>query len=440
MDVLLVNVSLNKVIAYAAMTLPVGLAYLGAVLREAGYDVSAVDLNVTPMDDVQIKKTIEKSSPLILGISTTTPTHLNGLKFARLAKEVNPEIKVVIGGPHASVLYEEVAKEKCVDVVARGEGEYTMLEVADCLIRKRGNLASVKGIAYKDDGAIKVTDKRPFITDPDELPFPARYLFPCNLYGIPNAVLASRGGCPFACYFCAVNNIWEGRRRSRSPEKVLEEILSTVSTFGIKQGGGISFSDDAFTMDRECVIRLCHLIRQSMRLVKQATGFLPLWWRCTTRADLVDAELIKEMCYAGCRSIQYGVEAGSQKILDSIGKRITLDQIRRAVDLTLNSGIDAQCSFMFPHPEDTVQTVREQIRFMQELNEIGANASLGMTTPLPGTYLYENANKLGVKILSKNWDEYDCRHIIITTKNLSMDKLQSLHEEMMQDVGMCYTQ
>lgn len=429
MDVLLVNARLNEITEHARFTLPLGLAYIGAVLHEAGYDVSAIDLNVTPMDNAQIIQNIERASPLIVAISTNTPTYLNGLTLARLAKEVNPEIKVVIGGPHASVLYQEVAMEKGVDVVARGEGEHTMLEIADCLIRKKGDLASVKGIAYKDNGAIRVTDKRAPIADPDELPFPARHLFPFNLYGIPNAVLASRGGCPFACYFCAVNNIWEGRRRYRNPEEVVKEILSTVRAFGVEPARRVSFSDDTFTLDRESAIRLCRLIGQSM-------DSFPLRWRCATRVDLMDAELIREMSYSGCRQIEYGIEAGSQKILDSIGKKITLDQIRKIVNLTMNFGIDADCSFMFPHPEDTEQTIREQIRFMKELSEMGASETLAMTTPLPGTYLYEKADKLGVKILSKNWDDYDCRHLVIETKNLSKEKLVALHQEMMRGVGM----
>jgi anaerobic magnesium-protoporphyrin IX monomethyl ester cyclase len=287
MDVLLVNSRLKEVTQHACLSLPLGLAYIGAVLQGAGYDVSAIDLNVTPVDDAQITRLIERASPSILAISTNTPTYLSGLTFARRAKEVNPGIKVVVGGPHASVLYREVAMEKEVDVVARSEGEYTMLELADCLIRNRGELADIKGVAYKDNGAIRVTGKRAPITDPDQLPFPARHLFPFGLYDIPNAVLASRGGCPFGCYFCAVNNIWEGKIRHRNPRKVIEEIFSVVNTFGIRQAGKVSFSDDVFTLDRKKALDICHLISQSM-------DSNPLPWRCTTRVDLVDAELIKE--------------------------------------------------------------------------------------------------------------------------------------------------
>ncbi len=429
MDVMLVNARVKDIHNLEIChSLPIGLAYIGAVLHEAGYDVSAIDLNAAPVDMAKITQIFERSSPPILAISTSTPTHLNGLTFAKLAKEVNPEIKVVMGGPHASVLYEKVAMEKEVDIVVRGEGEYTMLEVADCLIRKRGSLAGINGIAYKDNGAIRVTDKRPFIKDPDELPFPARSLFPFDLYELPNTVLASRGGCPFACHFCAVNNIWGLTRRYRNPEKVVSEIFSVVDTFGFKEAGKITFLDDAFGLDRELTRSLC-------RLLKQIRLSIPLSWRCTTRVDLVDAELITEMWESGCCGIHYGIEAGSQKILDSIGKKTNLDQIRRAVNLTLSFGMDTLCAFMLPHPEDTEQTVREQKQFMKELTEMGANTYLSLTVPYPGTHLYENAGRLGIKILSKNLDKYDGKNLIIATKNLSKERLQSLYEELCQVVS-----
>ena len=426
MDVMLVNPNINEGTRHSHLSLPLGLAYLGSVLCGADYDVSAIDLNITPMDTAQIAQYIKKTSPLILAISALTPNYLKGLTIARLAKYINPEIKVVIGGPHASVLYKEVVKEQCVDVVVRGEGEYTMLELTDCLIKKRGDLATIKGIVYKDSGAIKVTDKRPPITDPDKLPFPARHLFPFNLYGYPNAVLTSRGGCPFACPFCAVNNIWGRNRHPRRPEKVVEEILSIVDPTK-EVGRYVNFSDDAFSLDRERTMQLCHLMQQSLK------SHQILQWRCATRVDLVDAGLIWEMRNAGCYQIQYGIESGSQKILDSISKKIDLDQIRKAVHLTLNSGIKTACFFMFPFPEDTEQTVKEQIRFMKELSLMGANVTLSMTTPYPGTYFYNNAERLGIKILSKNWEEYDATHLIIATKNLSKEKLQDFFQEMCEE-------
>ena len=139
---------------------------------------------------------------------------------------------------------------------------------------------------------------------------------------------------------------------------------------------------------------------------------------------------------AGCYRIQFGIEAGSQRILDSIGKRITLEQVRRAVRLTLDTGIKVICFFMFPHPDDTEETIREQMHFMKELLQMGAAETIALTSPLPGTYYYEHAAELGIKILAKSWDEYDCKHLAITTKYLSEEKLKFLLEELVNDVGM----
>lgn len=426
MDVLLVNAPVRKVTRHARLSPPLGLAYIGAVLLEAGYDVSALDLNVTAMDEAQLRQTLASLSPRILGISTYTETYLSGLIIAGLGKEVNPETTVVIGGPHATVLHQEVAGETGIDVVVRGEGERTMLELADCLIRGKGSLAEVKGITYGDSGLVRTTGTRLPINDPDELPLPARHLFSFPVYGYPNTVLTSRGGCPFVCRFCAVNNIWNGKRRFRSPEKVAEEILNMVAN---GQAEEINFSDDTFTLSREYVIELCHLLGQIRRSI-------PLRWRCSTRVDLVDEELLREMHSVGCYSIQFGVEAGSQEILDSMGKNMTLGQTRKAVSMALDAGIEVTCSFMFPHPEDTEDTIREQKRFMKELAGMGVAETLAMTTPFPGTYYHQHADELGIKILANSWDEYDCKHLVIATKHLPEAKLQALLQELVSYVGM----
>ncbi|HLC23224.1 MAG TPA: radical SAM protein [Dehalococcoidia bacterium] len=423
MDILLVNAPVKMMSQHAGKSPPLGLSYIASVLLRAEYDISARDFNIVGFHPHLLRRILERESPSILGISAHTETYLSGLKIAEFAKEVNPEITVVMGGTHPTVMYQEVASEKSVDVVVRGEGEYAMLELANCLIRNKGSLAEIKGIAYRDKGVVKNTPERPFIKDLDELPFPARGLFPLPLYQSPSSVLLSRGGCPFNCYFCAVNNIWKGSRRFRKPEKVVEEILHIYEH---EQAQEINFSDDTFTLDRGRVIELCGLLKKALRLD----------WLCSTRVDLVDRELLKEMHEAGCYDIQYGIEAGSQKILDSIGKKMKLEQVRDAVRATLDAGIEVTCSFMFPHPEDTEETIREQIHLMKELREIGARETMALTTPLPGTYYYEHADELGIKILANSWDEYDGKHLMIATKYLSKEKLKSLLEELVQDVGL----
>lgn len=427
MDVLLINAPVKEMSQHASFAPPLGLAYIAAVLIQAGYSVSAIDFNVSHFHPIQWKRFLEKETPRILGISTHTETYLNGLRIARIAKQVNPETKVIMGGPHATVLYQDAAREKDVDVVVRGEGEYPMLELADYFIRNQGSLDKIKGIAYREDGTIKTNPERPFLQEPDELPFPARDLFPLSRYHSPGNILISRGGCPYRCRFCAVNSIWQGQRRSRRPEKVLEEIIYVLQH---GQAREIAFADDTFTLNRELVVELC-------RLLKGARETGRLRWTCSSRVDLVDRELLQKMREAGCGGIQFGIEAGSQKILDSIGKRITLEQVKYAVSAALSTGIEVTCSFMFPHPEDTAETIREQKQLMKGLMDMGATlVLLAFTTPFPGTYYYQHADELGINILAKDWSEYDAKHLVITTKHLPEEKLESLLEELVNDVGM----
>lgn len=430
MDVLLVNAPVKMASKHSSLTPPLGLSYIASVLLKSGYNVSAVDFNISGSDTSSMKRVLERESPSILGISAHTESYLGGLEIADIAKQINPETVVVMGGPHATILYDQAAREKSIDFVVIGEGEYTMLELANALIGKQNSLAEIRGIAYKEGRGIRVTPERPFIEDPDELPFPARALFPLPLYESGGNVLMSRGGCPFKCHFCAVNNIWKGKRRFRRPDKIVEEILAIL---GNEQAREITFADDIFTLDRRYVVEFCNFLKDTRKTLRPEDTFD---WTCSTRVDLVDRELLEVMRQAGCNGIQFGVEAGSQKILDSMGKRIKLEEVRNAVGMTLDLGMQVSCSFMFPHPEDTEETIREQIKLMKELLDAGAVETLTATTPFPGTYYYEHANELGITILANNWDEYNGRHIIISTKHLSKERLEQLLEQLVDELGL----
>lgn len=425
-DVLLASAPVRKRTKHSRMNPPLGLAYIGAVLLKNGYTVSAEDFNVSTFTPNRVAGILAQRKPRIVGISVNTETYLNGLRLAEISKKVDPRTVVVMGGAHASVMHREVAREKNVDIVVRGEGEYTMLALADCLVRNQGSLAEIEGITFERDGELVETPDRPFICNPDELPFPARNLFPIPMYEQPAQVLLSRGGCPFNCVFCAVNNIWKGGRRYRAPERVLDEIREVNIATGIAE---IGFADDTFTLNRERVLSLC----EKSRALRDELDWS---WTCTTRADLVDRDLLAAMREAGCHRVTYGVETGSQQVLDSIGKRVTLDRIREAVGTALDVGLAVLCSFMFPHPWDTEETVQEQKLFMRELVDRGATVTMALTTPFPGTEYYDRADELGIKLLTDNWEEFDAKHLIISTRHLSKEKLEALLEELIDYVGL----
>ncbi len=408
------------------MSPPLGLAYIAAVLLAHGYDVTAEDCNLTDFNPARLRRRLEDWMPHIVGISASTETYPNALAIASIAKEANPTTTVVVGGPHTSVTHRQAAAERDIDVVVRGEAEHTMLALADCLASGADSLAAIEGITYVADGIVTATGDRPAISDPDVLPLPARDLFPLPMYEQASSVLMSRGGCPCDCVFCAVNNIWKGRRRFRSADNVVKEVELLVERYGCDQ---ISFADDTFTLSRRHATNLCD------RLLQVGAGRLLCEWRCTTRVDMVDHVLLETMRRAGCRSIAFGVESGSPRILDALGKGITREQVLHAVATSLDLGMEVLCSFMFPHPDDTEDTIRQQTEFMNTLANMGATVSLALTTPFPGTAYYENANAFGIRILTDRLDEFDGKHLVIATRHLSEDRLRSLLADLMRDVG-----
>jgi radical SAM superfamily enzyme YgiQ (UPF0313 family) len=425
-SVLLVNASVRARSRHARLSPPLGLAYIAAVLLARGYEVTAEDCNLTDFNPARLRQRIEELMPQIVGISASTETYPNALAIASIVKEANASTTVVVGGPHASVMHRQAAAERDVDVVVRGEGEHTMLALADRLASGAESLAALDGITFAAAGIVTVAGDRPAIGDPDVLPFPARDLFPLPMYEQPASVLMSRGGCPCDCVFCAVNNIWKGRRRFRSVDNVVSEIELLVERHGVDE---ISFADDTFTLSRRHVMALCD------RLLQVGAGRLLCEWRCTTRVDMVDRLLLETMCKAGCRRIAFGVESGSPRILDALGKGITPDHVLHAVATSLALGMDVLCSFMFPHPDDTEDTIRQQTEFMNTLANMGATVSLALTTPFPGTPYYENASAFGIRLLTDRWDEFDGKHLVIATRHLSEDRLRVLLAELMRDVA-----
>lgn len=426
MRVLLYNASVRLRTPHARLSPPLGLAYIGAALLERGHDVIAEDGNLTTFNPTRVRARIAQSRPDVVGISTTTETFPNALAVASLVKEVHPSATVVIGGPHVSVKHREAAAERDIDVVVRGEGEQTMLAVVDRRAGGSPGFTGIDGITHADDSGVIVAPDRAAIDDPDRLPFPARELFPLPMYESPYSVLMSRGGCPCGCVFCAVNTIWKGRRCFRSANNVVDEIMFLVDTYGADE---INFADDIFTLSRNHVYRLCD------RLLRVGGGDPVCEWRCTTRVDMVDPALLATMQRAGCRRIAFGVESGSPRILDALLKGITREEVVAAVRASLDLDLDVLCSFMFPHPDDTEDTIREQIEFMNELRRLGATVSLALTTPFPGTAYYERANDFGIHILTDRFEEFDGKRLTIATRHLSEDRLRRLLADLMKEVG-----
>lgn len=423
MNISLINAPVAHPSPHSRLAPPLGLAYIAAVLLEAGHRVSAVDYNVSGLHVQRVTRLVERDKPHIVGISAHTETYPNALKIAEIIKDINPDVKIVLGGPHPSILPQEVLAEPTVDFIVVGEGEATMLELAEMVQAGTSEFAEIKGLGYKDaSGTIHINERRPLL-DPDQLPIPVRELFPMEFYQDRFNVLAARGGCPFKCPFCSASFIWSGKRRARSPQNIMQEIRFLMEHHGAEY---IFFSDDIFTIDKKWV----------NEIMDELTNLpYPLEWGCATRVDMVTPELLQRMAETGCRAIQYGVESGCQKILDSV-KGIKKEQVLTAVKAATQVGIDIACSFMIPFPEDTVETIRETKEFIRQVAEAGSKVLLSFTSPYPGTYFYQNADQLGLKILAKSWEEYDAKHNILETKYLTAEQIDQLVGEIVRDLGL----
>jgi len=405
---------------------PLILGYIASVLMKEDYQVSAVDFNISGLNPIRAGNIIKSEQPKIVAIFASTEPYLNALKIARIAKEVDPDIHIVMLGPHPSIMYDETIAEPDVDYIVRGEGEFAMLELANYLIRNEGELAGIRNLVYAKDGEVVANPERPPLENVEKIPYPARELFPLEFYPYPGAVRTAWGGCPANCRFCNVP-VFRGKGYvPRKAEDIAQEILYLLKNFPFIDV--VKLIDDTFFLEKD------HLLHFT-QLLKTLEASREWSWTCTTRVNLVDEESLQAVYESGCSTILVGAESGSHRILDSIEKGITPDRVREVVKMAKDIGLRINVTFMFPFPEDTKETIRQTKEFMIELKNMGANLIVAHTTPCPGTYLYEHANELGIKILADSWEDFDAKHLIITTKYLGEEELEELFKEIVRDVG-----
>lgn len=398
---------------------PLGLASIAAVLEGENYQAEILDANALQLSESEIAEEIGNVD--ITGITAMTPFINSAIKVAKEIKKEKPGSTVIVGGAHVTVLPEEtLSNVPEIDIIVRGEGEETVVELYNAL--KSGiSLQNVRGITYRDNGRVISTPMRPPIADLDSLPFPAYHLLPLHRYKLhpPHgrklpfmAILTSRG-CPYNCIFCS-KPIFGRKVRSQSPQRIASEVEYLEEKFKVKE---IAFYDDIFTLDKKRIAKLAEEFKQRN---------LNLPWTCETRVDLVTEELLKAMKEAGCYMIAYGIESGNQTILDNLRKKITIAQVRKAIKMTHDIGIQSIGYFMLGSPGETPATIRQTIDFANYLPLDFAQFSV--TIPFPGTDLYNLYLKQGIG--NENWDNFvyaNLRSIsapVFETASLSKGDLQ----------------
>ena len=393
---------------------PLGIGYIAAVLEQKGFDVEIIDSPALEMDLETLQKEMEKRSPDIVAITSVTPTIYSALKTAEISKKVCPEAVVVMGGYHPTFTYEELLKMDCVDVVVRGEGEYTMLELVEA-IEKGRDLKEVQGIACRNFTA----PCRGVIEDLDSLPFPARHLLPMDHYKVlnmklPIGTLISGRGCPFNCSFCASSAMHGHKLRLRSAGNVLDEMEHLVDDHSAEM---LAFMDDTFTFNKKRVYEICDGIKERG---------IDNYWGATARVDTINEELLLKMKEAGCITLFMGVESADQQSLDQMNKNTTIKKIKRAFELTRKHDIRTIASVALGMPGDTRESIERTIKFVGNLKP--SYAIFSLATPYPGTDFYLKVVKDDL-IRINDWSKYTLLTPVLETLDCSREELKNLQKK-----------
>jgi radical SAM superfamily enzyme YgiQ (UPF0313 family) len=343
---------------------PLGLSYVAGALEKAGFEVQMLDNYQMRTTIDFVKQEVQKRQPAIVGITCGSVTYRRAVEMAKAIKEVLPSCKVVVGGWHASYLPDSTLENPEIDYAIMGEGERAMVELATQITKGADQkvIAQIPGVACRLDGKISKTSPI-LIEDIDTIPYPARHLLDMNFYdrqigylkAKPVDVMHVMRGCPYSCNYCETKKLWGMKCRAFSPERVIGELKYMKEKFGSK---GIYFIDDNFTINKERTIELCRQIRANN---------LDLEWACDTRVDLLSADLLKEMREAGCRTIFFGIQSGSQRILDKLNTNTTPEKVEAAFRLCRKAGINIAASFMLGVPSETIADMETTYKFAKKL-------------------------------------------------------------------------
>lgn len=368
---------------------PLGLGYLAAVLRKAHYPVELLDVNALKMSEKKFQEVIGRIQPNVIGLTSMSLVWPANVRASQLIKEVLPDCLVVVGGPQLAAYPRESVSFDTIDIGVRGEGEETFLDLVRRLDNKE-DITNIPGTVVKKNGKIVVNAERLLVSDINKIPFPARDMMPMDKYHCavlqkPFVTMLTARGCPYACGFCCKHH-WGNTLRQRDPENIVTEMEQIVETYKPKE---VLVYDETFTIKRDRIFKICDLIRERKLKIK---------WDIRTRVNLVDREILKALKSAGCYKIHFGVESGSQKILDKMDKKITLEQVMHAFRIANEIGFETMAYFMIGYPGETLKTIEESIQFAKELNPTWVDISIAI--PYPGTDLYNIA-------MSEKWLDYD---------------------------------
>lgn len=365
---------------------PLGLLYVASYMEaNSAHEVEVLDTHVDRLTYSQIEDEIRRRKPDLVGIQALTFTVIDSILTARVVKKIDPDIPVVLGGPHVFIYPRETLSIPEVDYLVLGEGEETFTRLVDGLA-KGADLAEVPGLAFQRNGETIQNAPLPLRDNLDELPHPARHLIPQHRY---TSVLAQRSpittmmtsrGCPMRCIFCDRPHLGK-QFRWRSAESVVEE-MAICEEMGIRE---IFFYDDTFSIRKDRVLDVCNAI------VERG---LNVQWDIRAHINTIDEPVLDALYRAGCRRIHFGVESGNQEIVKIIQKGIDLEKTKEVFRMTREKGITTLGYFMLGNPTETRAQMEETLEFARNLTADFVH--IAITTPFPATELYARALREGL--------------------------------------------
>lgn len=378
---------------------PFGVLYLSAVMEQAHHQVRV--FKVSPGNEVLDLRGFEA-----VAFSIPSSATYGTVKKARFNSCYEGDPLVMIGGVHVNFYPEKSMNDFKADVAGIGECEETILELLDH--GKASDFSSIQGVAYRSNGDIRRTAPRTLMKEIDVLPLPARHLFSQEDLFMSDRlagtevrmahVMFSRG-CPFPCRFCAAA---QTRIQYRSGASARVELKHLIETYGVN---GFAVVDDNFIVNKRKVLDVCSQITD-----------MQLQWSALSRVDTIDKELLTHMRRAGCIELKFGVESGSQRILNAMHKNITPDDIRSALRLANAAGIQSKIFVIHGYPGENMQSTHETLRLLEELHPLISRVSLFRFVPLPGTHVYNNPELFDIHGTDRDpdwndsWERYHIHH------------------------------
>jgi len=389
-------------IAPSTYTIHLGVAYLAAKLRSVRHETYVIDSPVENLTFQGFRKRIAKIRPDFVGITANTEQILEAGEAARIVKQMDPHIPIVIGGSHSTALTKETLEElPLVDFAVFGEGEITLCELLE-RIRGKASFSDVAGLAYRNGEEIILNSPRPHIENIDSLPLPAFDLFPMNRYHPSYRArkthrelpISTSRGCPYECVFCT--KIFGSQVRYRSPDAVVEEIAYYVERFGINQ---LFITDENFTLNQERTYRICEEIVRHGLHRKLDSG-------CETRTDLVDRKILRALKRANVKFILFGIESGDPRTLAFAKKNIPLEQTKEAICIAKEEGFEVLITCIIGFPHEGREEVQKTLRFAEELDP--HFLVLNILTPFPGTAVWKmiKSGEGGSRLISRDWSRF----------------------------------